>query len=274
MCVTSERQETDSMTPQQHRVALASGEIDYFIAGEGRPLLFLHPAGGVRWTHVHEALARTHRLYLPVMPGFDGSPTHPGLDSMQGLGTLAGQFIDTVIGSACDVVGTSFGGWQSLWLTVQRPERVGQLVLVGPAGFRPPGVGGAPADPEALRRALYAHPEKLPPSSKTVEMEVANGRMRGHYNAARAMDEDLLARLGEIACPTLILHGTEDKVIPKESVQLLKTRIAGAFLIYLWDAAHAPEVDQPERMASVIGSFLERGEAFVANWGTLAVNPG
>lgn len=262
------------MTPEQHRVRLASGDLEYFTVGEGRPLLLLHPAGGIRWTTVHEMLARTHRLYLPVMPGFDGTSTHAGVDSMQALGALAGEFIDTVIDAPCDVIGTSFGGWVSLWLTALRPERVGQLVLVGPAGFRPAGVGGAPGDPAALFRALYAHPEKLPPSSKTVEMEVANGRMRAHYNATRATDDELLARLGEVTCPTLILHGTEDRVIPKESVQLLKTRISASFLIYLWDAAHAPEVDQPERMASVIDSFLARGEAFVANWGTIAVNPG
>jgi hypothetical protein len=42
----------------------------------------------------------------------------------------------------------------------------------------------------------------------------------------------------------------------------------------VWDAAHAIEVDQPERMLAVLGSFLERSEGFMVNWGTLAVNPG
>ena len=248
-------------------------ELDYLQAGTGPALLYLHPAGGVRWTPVLERLAASRTVYIPVMPGFDGTATHPGLDSMPGLGALAGAFIDQVIGGRCDVIGQSFGGWVALWLTIQRPECVDHLVLEAPAGFRPEGTQGAPSDPEALRRALFAHPEKLPPGGKSMEVEAANGRMRGHYNAARALDHDLLERIGSIECPTLILHGTEDRVVPRESVQLLKTRMRHAFLVYIWDAAHAIEIDQPERMLSPTLGFLERSEGFVANWGTMAVNP-
>jgi pimeloyl-ACP methyl ester carboxylesterase len=73
---------------------------------------------------------------------------------------------------------------------------------------------------------------------------------------------------------TLILHGTADRAIPTESARLLKSRLKRSFLIYVWDAAHAIEVDQPERMLALIESFLQRSEAFVVNWGSLAVNEG
>ena len=58
------------------------------------------------------------------------------------------------------------------------------------------------------------------------------------------------------------------------SVQLLKSRLPHAYLVYIWDAAHSIEVDQPERMLAVLTSFLQRSEGFMVNWGTLAVNPG
>jgi len=35
---------------QERGVSLSTGELSYFAAGEGRPILYLHPAGGVRWT--------------------------------------------------------------------------------------------------------------------------------------------------------------------------------------------------------------------------------
>jgi pimeloyl-ACP methyl ester carboxylesterase len=63
----------------------------------------------------------------------------------------------------------------------------------------------------------------------------------------------------------LILHGTEDRIIGKESMQLLKGRLRRAFLVYVWDAAHNIEVDQPQRMLSLVQSFLERSDAFMVN---------
>ena len=198
------------MNATEQKVTLASGEIGYYVLGEGRPLLYLHPAGGVRWSVVLATLAKTYKVHVPVIPGFDGSTVHPGLDSMKGLGKLAGEFVDAVIGSKCDVIGHSFGGWVSLWLTVQRPELVDHLVLEASAGFRPKGVGGAPSTPEALKKALFAHPEKIPPGGKTMDVEAANSKMRAHYTAARETDDELLALLPVITSSTLILQGTED----------------------------------------------------------------
>jgi len=98
--------------------------------------------------------------------------------------------------------------------------------------------------------------------------------MLAHYGYAADTDEELLARVPSIDKLTLLLLGTADRMIPKESVQLLKSRMPRSYLVYVWDAAHAIEVDQPERMLSMVESFLQRSEGFMVNWGTLAVNPG
>ena len=262
------------MQPQARKVSLSTGELTYFVAGEGRPLLYLHPAGGVRWTRVLEELAKSFALHVPVMPGFDGTPLHDTVKSMRGLAALVGEFMEKVTTGPCDVIGCSFGGCLATWLVAERPNLVDHLVLECPAGFRPKGRGERPADAEALRKLLFLHPEKLPPESKPVEQEVGNRRMMAHYGTTLDTDEELLARLPSIDKLTLILHGTADRMIPKESVQLLKSRLPHSYLVYVWDAAHAIEVDQPERMLAVLTSFLERSEGFMVNWGTLAVNPG
>jgi pimeloyl-ACP methyl ester carboxylesterase len=49
-------------------------------------------------------------------------------------------------------------------------------------------------------------------------------------------------------------------------VQLLKSRLRRAFLVYVWDAAHNIEVDQPGRVAALVQSFLERSDAFVVSY--------
>jgi len=262
------------MQPQPSRISLSSGELAYYAAGEGRPVVYLHPAGGVRWTKVQDELAGSFKLLVPIAPGFDGMPAHSSVRSMKALAGLVAEFIEKTVGGPCDVIGCSFGGYLAAWLAAQRPDLVDHLVLECPAGFRPKGHGGRPSSPEELRKLLFLHPEKLPPEEKTAEMEAANRRMLSQYDYSPDTDEELLARIPAIDKLTLILHGTADRMIPKESVQLLKGRLPHAYLVYIWDAAHAIEVDQPERMLAVLTSFLQRSEGFMVNWGTLAINQG
>jgi len=261
------------MQLQVTKTSLSSGELSFYAAGEGRPVVYLHPAGGVRWTKVLDELAKSFKLLAPIAPGFDGTPAHASVKSMKGLAALAAEFIEKTVGGPCDVIGCSFGGYVATWLAALRPDLVDHLVLECPAGFRPKGHGGRPASPEELRKLLFLHPEKVPPEEKSAEVEAANRKMLQHYAYSPDTDEDLLARLPSIDKLTLILHGTADRMIPKESVQLLKSRLPHAFLVYIWDAAHSIEVDQPERTLAVLRSFLERSEGFMANWGTLAVHP-
>src|SRR6266581_366639 len=244
---------------QVRKVSLSTGELTYYVAGEGRTILYLHPAGGVRWTRVLEGLAKSFALHVPVIPGFDGTSAHGAVKSMA---------------RPCDVIGCSFGGYLAAWLAAEHPKLVDHLVLECPAGFRPKGKGERPADAEALRKLLFLHPEKLPPESKPLEQEVANRKMLPHYGTTLDTDEELLARLPSIDKLTLILHGTADRMIPKESVQLLKGRLPRCYLVYVWDAAHAIEVDQPERMLSLVENFLQRSEGFMVNWGTLPASHG
>src|SRR5258708_13537548 len=127
------------MQPQRRQISLWSGELTYFMAGEGRPIVYLHPAGGVRWTRVLEGLSKSFALYVPVMPGFDGTSAHGAVESMQGLAKLMGEFIDKVIGGPSDRMGCSFGGCVALWLPAPRPARRGHLRPRVPSAVRPPG---------------------------------------------------------------------------------------------------------------------------------------
>ena len=247
-------------------VVLKSGSIPCYRGGDGRPVLLLHTAGGIRLSPVLERLAESSRLYIPLLPGFDGTPRNPKLKSMTDLADLAAEFIESEIKQPCDVIGHSFGGWTAAWLAVRHPDKVQQLVLAAAAGFRPAGVGGLVADPEKLRRMMFAHPENLPADQKPPDVQAANRAAAHYYHGDTALDRDLDARLQDIKALTLILHGTKDGVIPVESARLLKERIPRAMLLYIYDAAHALDVDQPERFARAVQDFLAQGEAFIVNW--------
>jgi pimeloyl-ACP methyl ester carboxylesterase len=247
----------------EHTVTLDSGPVTYLKGGEGPPILHLHPAGGPRVSPVSRTLARRHTIHVPTAPGFNGTPGHAAVGSMVDLADLAAQFARGVIGGPCDVVAESFGGWQALWLAVRHPDLVGQLVLQAPAGLRDAGTGGLPSDPAERRRKLYAVPERAPEETRSPEVLAANLRMYAHYTGGISLDKALLDALPGIKARTLVLFGTLDEVVPIATARRLLAGIPQARLTYIYGAAHVPELDQPDKVARLIGAFMEHGEGYV-----------
>src|SRR5262245_12385538 len=148
------------MSVNRAEIALSTGVLSYLVLGAGRPLLYLHAAGGPQVTPFLTGIAATHRVFVPIAPGFEGTPVHPTIGTVAELADLYADFVRVTIGSACDVMGHSFGGWAALWLAAHHPGAVDQLVLEAPAGLRFGANAGPPRTPEELRRKLYAYPEK------------------------------------------------------------------------------------------------------------------
>jgi pimeloyl-ACP methyl ester carboxylesterase len=247
------------------RVAsLASGPVSYLKGGTGRPVLQIHSAGGPRITPVTERLAAKHSYFLPTVPGFNGTERHAAIKTMIDVADLMAEFVHGEIGGACDVVGESFGGWAATWLAARHPDLVDQLVLEAPAGLRREDVGGLPADPCERFRKLHAVPERAPRATLPEEVLAGNLRAARAYGGGVTLDAALEQALPRIKARTLILFGTLDEVTPaRESGRRLKAGIKQSHLSYIYGAAHALEYDQPERVARLVGAFLERGEAFL-----------
>lgn len=254
---------------QSESLDIEGGSVRYFVGGDGPNLIYLHPAAGMRFTPPIERWARKFRVWVPIVPGFDGTDPISGVETMEDLAQLVSDFIAQVVDDAqpCDVVGQSLGGWLGAWLAVLHPERIDQLVLSSPAGFRPADAPPLSFEPETFQAQLYAHPERRPPDDKPAEILEGNRAARARYGLGRSHDAALIERIGEIDCLTLILHGTEDVRVPTEAVWMLRREIKHAQLVYIYDAAHAVESDQPERVGTVVEDFLLRGEAFIVNPG-------
>jgi pimeloyl-ACP methyl ester carboxylesterase len=184
------------------------------IRGTGRALVYLHPAGGMRWTRVLERLSETHAVHMLTFPEVDATPVDSTVKSPRELAIEVGKYIDG-IGKPVDLMGCALSGVVALWLAIERPECVDHMVLQSPD---------------------------------------------------EGSDGDLSKAIAQIQQTTLILHGTEDRIVGKESVQRLKSRLRRAFLVYVWDAAHDIQLDQPERTFSVVQRFLERSDAFMVNY--------
>jgi pimeloyl-ACP methyl ester carboxylesterase len=67
---------------------------------------------------------------------------------------------------------------------------------------------------------------------------------------------DLRNRLGEIAAPTLVLAGADDQVTPPADAELIKSRIKGARLEVIADAAHNLTTERPAEVNAAVEKFL------------------
>ena len=247
---------------------LSSGPVTYYAAGNGPPILYFHSAGGIRFTYALDELAKNYRIYMFVAPGFENTKLHDGIDTMPALADLAADFVDEVIGEKVDVIGQSFGGFLSVWFTVRHADKVGFLVPQCPSGFRPKNIPYRPADtPEEMQARMFAHPERIPEGEKTSEQLAESRKWANYYHQSIGLDETLVSNLANIKCQTLIMQGTKDGMMPPESGQLLMREIPRAKLLYVYDAGHNIEVDQPDRFVALIRDFFSRGEAFIVNPG-------
>ena len=207
-------------------VKLSQGTMDYWVAGEGPDLIYLHGAEGLSISAVPMRMKRKFRVWLPVISAVEGTAPVAGGDAMAESAGLLAEFIEQLPGKHCEVIGHAGGAQLAAWLAILHPAKIEQLVLMAPVGF-----GSGPG---------------------------------------QACDEDLITRSGEIQALTLILAGSRDLQVPAQAVQGVKSRIRRSQLVYVYDAGHAMEFDQPERVAALVEDFFVRGDAFIVNAGKAA----
>ncbi len=248
--------------------------IRYLEAGTGPPLICFHASGGPRLSRGHDLLAERHRVILFEAPGFGQSAVNERTSSVPELARTMATAVATLGIERYSVWGTSFGGRVACWLAVQYPERLDALVLVAPAAILPEGHASRTAGvPLEDRAGLYfAHPERQPPSTPDPDViakqEALLRRIRGPNR-----DADLEAGLAGLNVPTLVLFGTEDRLIPTEMGRVYREIMPSSYLIYVYDAGHHIDADRPEAFAGVVSDFLERHEQFLVNRTSSLINP-
>jgi 3-oxoadipate enol-lactonase len=168
--------------------------------------------------------------------------------------------------------GMSQGGFLSLRAALQAPERVRALVLIdSQAGLEDP--EAAPAYEEMERIWLAQGPEPvqdvvasiiLGPPDGTIAYApwfakwAAIDREDTQFAFRCLMDrDDITARLGEISCPALILHGTADAAIPMEKAEVVRDGLAGpATLVQIEGGTHAANLSHPAAVNAAMLAFL------------------
>ena len=277
---------------RSEEVQLPQGTIRYRDLGEGDPIVFVHGylVDGRLWTETAEALAGSHRCLLPDWPlGAHAMAMNEDADlSPPGIARLIADFLEALDVDRVTIVANDSGGAMSQVLATRHPERIGRLVLTNcdtydnfpPSVFKllPPlaklpgamSVIGLPFRVPALRRAAFAPfaKRKIPADlidswMKPSQTDSAVNRDTAKVTAGMNKRHTLEAaqRLAGFDRPTLIAWAPEDRVFKLDDAKRLAETIPGARLETIDDARTFVALDQPQRLAELIGDFVAETEA-------------
>jgi pimeloyl-ACP methyl ester carboxylesterase len=239
-------------------------------AGDGEPFVYLHSGLGesMMWLPFHQAFAKKFRVYSPLHPGFGRSG---GFDQIADIEDLAFHYIDMFDALGLEQVclgGVSLGGWIAAEIAVRWPERVKKLWLADAPGLWVEGhslgdLFRLTQNRQKLRAMLF-HDPAGPMANVVIKDEVDEATMLNAYQAMtvlarmvweRPYDPKLAGRLRRIACPTLLLWGDHDQLVPPAYGEAYQKCIPGAELKLIKDCGHLPMFEKEAEFVEAITTF-------------------
>jgi pimeloyl-ACP methyl ester carboxylesterase len=250
-------------------IQVAGKKTQLMRGGDGPPLLYLHSAGGeTDWTSFHNLLAQHYTVYAPAHPGFALSEGLDQIDDMQDLVWHYVDLLDVLGFEQVPVVGFSLGAWIGVEVAILRPERISKLALVNAAGLH---VDGSPMaelfidDFDKMRNLLFFDPNG-PAVEEAIPTSFEDPRillwLRAREATARVgwnpylHNPKLPAHLHRVQCPTLVLWGRQDKLIPLAHGEFYAQHISAAKLQIFDQCGHMLPFEKPEQFVSATVAFL------------------
>jgi 3-oxoadipate enol-lactonase len=257
------------------KVELAGTELHYERSGSGEPLLLIQGMSGnhLAWGRPFSSLLeRDFEVIAFDNRGIGLSrPVSEAFSIAEMAADTAGLLEALEIESA-HVLGISMGGMIAQELALAQPQRLRSLTigcsycggegsqLMDPADFQGLVEAMASGDRQRVYRAMYelnlspgfradesrfaefvAMAEALPAARETIELQVQ-----------AIVAHDTRDRLAEITVPTLVIHGTVDRVLGYPNGPLIASLIPGARLETYEDVGHMFWWERPERSAALV----------------------
>ncbi|MGC5585213.1 alpha/beta fold hydrolase [Ornithinimicrobium sp. W1665] len=276
-------------------VHTASGPFEYAERGHGEAILSIHGSQGgwdqglVAAEHLR---LNGYRIIAPSRPGYLGTPLSTGRTFAQQGDALA-ALLDALEIERIHVIAVSGGGPAAYELAARHGRRISKLVQVdavcltdhGPSAIAQAGAQAAAQD-FLLKAVIWLLRHATKPTlttllrsfgtytrraaseraavlaalpGRTAWLEATLAASLGVARRRQGMRNDFTvstpAPLERITCPTLIVHGRSDKVVPPTHADHAHEHIAGSEL-YWMDGSH-------------LAFFLEAADtapAYVAHW--------
>lgn len=240
------------------------------------PIVLLHPESvtGLTWSPITAALSSHCRLYALDTIGDMGRSELADFDDYLKKGPDFSVWVSDVCAELgvqrADVIGGSMGGWIALNHAIEAPDRVRNLVLLGPMGlaswlsmlrlFWPMmSLLAHSTDAKRDRMIKLAIGEGERADRELVPWLKIVGKLGGRTGwPIRISDE----RLRKIRAPTLLFLGGKDDAIgnPTPVAERARGVITGCAVELLPNAAHMMMCDEPDFISDRVLQFLQGAE--------------
>lgn len=252
----------------------------YEIAGSGQPLVMIHAGVADRrlWDEQWQVFAERYTVIRYDMRGFGKSAVAEGTYSHHGdlYALLSRLGVEQAY-----LMGCSRGGAAAIDVTLEHPELVKALIVVGSSPSGAPDDGSPPRQWEEIRSSFRARdlqrtsalevevwvdgpnrtPEQVERRVRDLVYEMNLIALHNEVAAEGKSEEQALApvaydRLDEIRVPTLIIVGDQDQPYVVSAANLMEERIAGARKVVMHGTAHVPSLERPAEFNRIVLNFL------------------
>ncbi|NHC23380.1 alpha/beta fold hydrolase [Nocardioides sp. IC4_145] len=270
---------------------LPSGtHVRYYEAGDpgAPPVVLLHGSGpgATGWSNfsgnIPAIAAAGFHVIAPDMPGWGGSDAVATKDMDHDRDLV--ELLDTLDIPRAALVGNSMGAHTAIRFATLHPERITHLVTMGASLGRGPaslfGAGDGPS--EGLKVIVRAYRDASPENMKAlVEIMTYDKARFATPELTRARSEAALARpdhlqnyveglahgapipirvdrdrIPDIAVPTLLIHGKDDRVLHYETTLWLLANIPNSRAVLLNRCGHWAMIEHAEEFNRLVVDFL------------------
>jgi pimeloyl-ACP methyl ester carboxylesterase len=248
-------------------VPTAGAALQVARAGTGAPVLVLHhDIGTLDSLAFYDLLARDFTVLLPSHPGFDKCARPAWIRSVRDVAIVYQSLLGQSALADVSIVGLGFGGWIAAEMATMAPRSFRRLVLVGAMGIKPEQgditdqallsyidyVRRGFVDQSAFDRLFGADP----PTS-TLEQWDLNREMTFRIAWKPYMYNPALPHLlSGVVTPTLVVWGSDDRIVPVECGERFTKALPQARLHIVEGAGHFLEMEQPDELARLVRDFV------------------
>ena len=223
-------------------------QLYYEIYGKGEPLLLIHGNGGAIDNFINQIPYFAAKYKVIAV---DSRAQGKSVDTNDSLSfeMMADDFstlLDMLNIDSCNVLGWSDGGINGLLLAIRHPEKVKKLAITG-ANLLPDSSAFSGAEYMKQKRD-YDTLSKMPQTPEIAHIRKLVGLDLFQPNIT-------LGQLQKIKCPTLVIGGDHDLILPKHTL-LIAESIPGAYLWILPNSSHSTLIDYKNRFNEVVGEFF------------------
>lgn len=275
-------------SPHVHQIEIDGRRVNYCDYGEARdgarPVVLVHGLAACWqcWLEQIPRLAAEGRRVIALdLPGFGASEMPRSKISIEAYGRSVESLCDALDLGQVVVIGHSMGGFAAAEFAIQYPQRVERLILQAAAGIstnhyaREPllvgarlvaavGARGAAqsrfvATRPRLRwvalQTVARHPGRLPPDL-IWELIDHSGTPAFLPALDAILSFDFRDRLSQIECPTLVVWGREDMLVPADDADEYERVIPRARKVVFEDTGHSPMMERPQAFNDCVAQWL------------------